>query len=171
MYFIIDANNLAGRMKIGGGDNWQNGLIVIIKKQTARKKWRIVLVFDGRDRFGDKYEDGRLSVIEAPREEGGEAADEKIKEIFRADMKSGKWRERDYHLVTDDAGLKEAVKIIADGYGARIFFTGTEEFLEKIKYDGGGKLETDGDDDEDDDKNLSAEDIESINSELRRIWK
>jgi hypothetical protein len=170
MYFIIDANNLAGRMKLGGAHLWQDELIGIIKERTAGKKWRLVLVFDGQDRFGDKYEDGRITVIEAPREEGVQAADEKIKEIIKKDMKNGEWRARDYHLITDDAELKEAVAIIADKHGAKIIFAGIEEFLEKIKYFG-GKPETDNEDGEADDKDLGEAQIKTINDELLRLWK
>jgi len=167
MYYLIDANNLAGRMKLGGKNGWPAELIKIIKKQTAGKKWRLVLVFDGQDRFGDKYADGRLTVIEAPREPGKEAADEKIIEIIQEDIKSGEWRKRDYNLVTDDIELKEAVKIMATEKGAKINFISTKEFLDIIKPSDNN---TDGKDSEEA-RGLTENEQKEINDELLSLWE
>ena len=55
MIYLIDANNLAGKLGILKNENFDKLLIKIIRHWPASRKNKIFLVFDSADPMGDKY--------------------------------------------------------------------------------------------------------------------
>lgn len=103
MTFIIDANNLAGKLGLLETADFDKILISEIEKNFAHKQIRIFLIFDSADPYGDKYNLNLLTVIHAPamREFGG-GADNKIIEVARQTKDEG-------FVISDDIDLKNKI--------------------------------------------------------------
>lgn len=112
MHYIIDANNLAGKLKILDRENFDKELIVIIKEFFGAKKHRVDLVFDGRDNMGDKFADGNVNIIYTPRDNYYRNADDKIVELVNNDDEG---LEHGFvFVITDDLELIERVGKVSE---------------------------------------------------------
>ncbi|RLC38288.1 hypothetical protein DRH27_02655, partial [Candidatus Falkowbacteria bacterium] len=63
MLYIIDANNLAGKLKMLGEENFDKKLRDLIKEYFKKKKSLVILVFDSSDPMGDKITDGNITLV------------------------------------------------------------------------------------------------------------
>ncbi len=164
MHYIIDANNLAGQLGLLDEKDFDEKLIRIVKEYFGDKNHDINLIFDGLDRFGDKYRDGNITVIRAPRYDKDNSADDKIVEIL------AKTNTKGIILVTDDLELIGRVEKLEDERRIQIQKIKANDFAQKIELrlkhasinSAHGKNF---------DNNLSKKEIDNINEELLEIWK
>jgi hypothetical protein len=165
MLYIIDANNLAGALGLLDSDDFDKILISKIKKYFIGKKSRIFLVFDSLDVMGDRFADGLLDVVYAPRDGFYNNADDKVLEIADRFLSGSDFKD-DILVVTDDIDLrnkvdtaisfnakKHQVKVLRASDLARLMNEAEQLIAEK----------------EFDEKDLGR-DSEQINNELLRIW-
>lgn len=156
MHYVIDANNLAGRLQLLDKQDFDKQLILIIKNFFVAKKHRIDLVFDGRDNMGDKFKDENVNIIYTPRDSYYIGADDKIVELVNGDLEG---LEHGFvFVVTDDLELIERVKKVSD----KIQILRVSEFALQIKIQS---------EIEDVEESLSAEEEDEITREMMRIWK
>ncbi len=160
MIYIIDANNLAGSMDMLGEEDFDKKLTNLIIEFLKNKNNMAFLVFDSADPYGDKVVYDNVEAIYAPRKEGGDSADDKILEILKKQN-----RIDEIILVTDDIDLKNKANKIALEKLDNFKIEKTKKFIFKLDK----KFKNDIIDIED--RGLSEEQENNINSELLNIWK
>lgn len=173
--FIIDANNLVGKMGLLDEKDFDQRLIDVIK-EYARPENAYILVFDGVDSFGDKYTEGNITIVYAPRDEYCRSADDKIVEILENMGSRSKLgyprldlRQKNIIVITDDNLLKKRIEEIIVKTNSSIKTFSAAAFaddIERIIY----KKEATRDEIDNKDE-LSEDDIEEINRDLLRIWR
>lgn len=167
MIYIIDANNLAGRMGLLEEDDFNKLLEDIVSDYFSQDKNEVFLVFDGSDPMGDKRTKGKLQVVMSPKDKTGEgSADEKILEIVDKKIYSKPLKE-EISVVTDDSGLKERIAELAEEGECvdKIIFIPCSDFSEKINKAAEGV-----NDDFFEPADISDEEQGAINEELKQIW-
>jgi predicted RNA-binding protein with PIN domain len=163
MIYVVDANNLAGKLGLLEEKGFDQKLIGILNIWVGDKKHKVYLVFDGIDPMGDKYKSGKINVIYTPRDNYYQSADDKIVELI-ADL-AGKSHE-EIVLVTDDNEIINQVH--KQKYETKpirqINLEKATGFAEKLNYflESGEKA---------DDKNLTDREIGEINRELMKLWR
>jgi predicted RNA-binding protein with PIN domain len=161
MLYIIDANNLAGKLKMLGEKDFDRKLIQIFIEYLKIKDKEIELVFDGVDSVGDrKIVNDRLTVVFAPKDEFYDSADDKIVEMVERIVNR---EDKDITVVTDDAGLKKRIEEISARFGKKIEFERATWWA--------GKLIVKTEAEEAEEKELSREEVKSINQELLNFFK
>lgn len=169
MHYIVDANNLAGKLGIIKEKDFDKKLIETIKKFLGIKAIEITLVFDGREYMGDRWREGNLTVVYAPKDEQYRGADDLIIELVKkkaADYKNLVYARRPIILVTDDNGLKEKIADLVRDKLIKIM--PAAEFGKRLDI---GQTEIDEEADYDSDRGLSDGEIRDINDELLKKWK
>jgi len=117
MPFLIDANNLAGKLRLLGNSGWDQELISMVKTYFLDKGQKAILVFDSSDPLGDRYVDQDLTIIYTPKDAVYDNADDKIIELMQNEKKPEDWV-----LVTDDLNIiNEAGKLDIEVVLARDF--------------------------------------------------
>ncbi|MCK5510301.1 NYN domain-containing protein [Candidatus Parcubacteria bacterium] len=156
MLYIVDANNLAGKLGILFEDDFDEKLISIIKNWSKRKN-KIYLIFDGVDGLGDKYTEDNITVIYTPKDSYYASADDKVVEIAKKLLTGEK---EEIRVVTDDLGIIKKMENIVDNKFKIIKATKFAERIEKnIDLSLNQKSE------------LGEKEVRGINSEFLRIWK
>ena len=131
MIYIIDANNLAGKLGILFQDSFDKEMIGIMKDYFIGKKMKIVLVFDSNEPMGDKIIDDNVEIIYTPRDNYYNSADDKILEIAINEINSGAGNNQ-ITVVTDDIDLRESVQKAADKKDYSINLIRSTDFAFKI---------------------------------------
>lgn len=157
MEYIIDANNLAGKLEILQEEDFDVLLIKKIKEFFDKNRCRVLLVFDSADPMGDKYKEGNIEVIYTPKDDHYTSADDKILELVRD------WESREeLTVVTDDRGLTDKLDDLENRNRIHI----------KKATDIGKKMEARDRQPEKTDKDeLTDQDVEKINQELLNKFK
>jgi len=150
MPYLIDANNLAGKLKILNNPGFDQELIALTKNYFTVKNKKAILIFDSNDPLGDRYSEDNLTIIYTPRDVVYQNADDKIIEL----MKNEK-RPEDWIVITDD------MRIIDEAQRYDIEVMLARDFAKEIV----PSLEIDDDEDE-----LDSAVIDSINNELMDEW-
>jgi len=155
--YIIDANNLAGKLNILKEKNFDSRLIGMLMHYFLNKKIDIVLVFDGRDVMGDKEKKGYFTIIYTPKDTryNGEA-DRKIFELVEANKEKKQLR-----VVTGDLELSQSIKKIS----STVEIINASSFAEKIL-----KALEIKNDFNDDGEELSRNEQDEITKELMGLW-
>jgi predicted RNA-binding protein with PIN domain len=166
MIFLIDANNLAGKLDLLDKKDFDEILIGILKRIYQSKGIRIILVFDGVDLMGDKYQDGNIEVIYTPRDSYYKSADDKIKEIV-VSLKSKVNDE--VRVITDDREIINEVEKLA-GANSKIKILKASVLAEKLKIIE-EQFQNEDEDSDNGDRSLSTDEIKTINDEFLKIWK
>jgi len=156
MNYIIDANNLAGKLDLLGEENFDKKLIEMMRNYFLNKKIKVYLVFDSADLMGDKFQEENIFVVYTPRDKYYKSADDKIVELVKKYLEDSK---EEITVVTDDIELKDKVKKISEKTN-KVFLQQATAFAEKLKLD--IYKEDDG---------LSEDEKDEINDELLNIWK
>jgi hypothetical protein len=180
MNYIIDANNLAGKLDLLDEDNFDKKLIQIIQDYLGNKQKIIVLVFDSLDPLGDKLDLGNLQVIYSARDNYNKSADDKILEIFKqwsyANCSDGemckyslniikKISKNNLAFVSDDLSLRNKVSEIKEGINEKIKLMYNDDFIAKMnRYDNMKEADDGG-------RDLGSDEVDDINNELLEIWK
>lgn len=166
MPYIIDANNLAGKLKMLGDKNFDKKLIELVSNYNPKGGRRIILVFDGQDPMGDKIEYNNLTAIYSPKDDYYKSADDKIVELIETKFGSKFDPAVDeISVITDDIELTKRIKKIEEQSRAIIKIIRATEFVQKLL-----KGKKDNVEEEDDNRGLSKDEIRKINQDLRRIW-
>lgn len=110
MKYLIDANNLAGKLGLLNEENFDKILIDKLNFFVSEKKCDVYLVFDSLDPLGDKLEKNNLKIIYTPRDSYYKNADDKIMELLDNFLEDD-----EVILITGDFGLidkaiKESIK-------------------------------------------------------------
>ncbi len=149
MPYLIDANNLAGKLKLLKQPNFDQLLIDIIKSYFSNRGQKAILVFDSNDPLGDRYAEGNITVIYTPRDAVYDNADDKIIELMKNEKKPEDWV-----VVSDDLNIiDEAGKLDIEVVLAR-------DFAQKLMPD----IEID------DEEELSEGEQDAITEELLNEW-
>jgi len=164
MMYIIDANNLAGKLGILFQDNFDKEMINIIKEYFYEKKMKIVLVFDSNEKMGDRLIDENVEVIYTPRDDYYNSADDKVLELAIGEINSGVGNNQ-ITVVTDDIDLREAVQQAADKKDYSINLIKSTDFALRIinKKNKEEYLV-------DDDRGLDADEEDRITRDLMGKW-
>ncbi len=155
MRYIIDANNLAGRLELLDEEDFDKILIEEIKKLNKKKRREYFLVFDSSDPMGDKYIDEGVVVIYTPKDSFYKNADDKIVELVKKHV-------NDSVLVTDDLGLIGRIEKIEVKQDVKITKIKTIDFLEEIVLKNFSSYS--------EKEKLSNEEINDINKEMFDLW-
>ena len=156
MYYVVDANNLAGKLEILFEDDFDKKLIKIIKN-WSKKKNNIYLVFDSADLMGDKYSDENIIVIYTPRDLYYKSADDKVIEIAKNLLKNQK---EEIRVVTDDL---EIIKKLEKNVNHKFKMIKATEFAKKINRNVNSTTQKK--------QKLDYKAVCDINDELLKIWK
>lgn len=161
MPYLIDANNLAGKLGILKEKDFDRKLVQILCEYLVHKNRKMVLVFDGIGFMKNRPGDRRLEIIYAG-DHGYRSADDKILDMIRFGRV-----DPSHIVITDDLGIKQELehlaikksdyKVIGSGdFAKEITRTLDEELAEE---------------EEDDKKDLGPKDKKNINKELWDLWK
>ena len=149
MPYLIDANNLAGKLKMLSNSGFDQELITMIKIHFASTKKKVILVFDSNDPLGDRYTEDNVTVIYTPRDAVYENADDKIIELMKNEKRPEEWI-----IVTDD------MDIIDEAQRLDVEVTLARDFAKELMPDL----------DIDDEDELNSSEIDTINDELLDEW-
>jgi len=159
MHYIIDANNLAGKLGILFNADFEKRLIGLIKNFSKNKNI-YYLIFDSNDFMGDKYADDNIFIIYAPRDSYYASADDKIIETINDLISNHKV---EVNLITDDLEIITKTKAISADNRERYFrLIRATDFAKKLLASENESRE--------DDKNLDLSKINSINQDLLKLW-
>ena len=151
MPYLIDANNLAGRLKILNNSGFDQELITLAKSYFVPKNKKAILVFDSSDPLGDRYTEDNITVIYTPRDAIYDNADDKIIELMKGEKKPEDWI-----VVSDDMRIiDEAQRYDVEVMLARDF---ARELLPAADVD------------DEEDEGLDSDTVNYINSELMDEW-
>lgn len=104
MMYIIDGNNLAGKLDLLRDESCNQKVIDRLSQYFGNTKKEVVLVFDSVDPLGDKYTVNNLTVIYSPRDGHYVSADDKIMELIDNN------RHREVTVVSDDIEIRKKVE-------------------------------------------------------------
>ena len=164
MIYVIDANNLAGKLELLLEDDFDKILISQVKKYFNDKEIKVILVFDSADLMGDKIIEGHFEIVYTPRDSFYKCADDKVLEITSNYLNEEDLKE-ELVIVTDDIELKEKIKkeIRDSENGYRVKVIRATDFAKKILARNGVVKNVD--------KNVfSKNDINNLNKELLKKW-
>ena len=117
MIYIIDANNLAGKLGLLKENNFDKKLIKLVKRYNEKRQKRIILVFDGTDPMGDKIQEGNITIIYAPRDKYCQSADDKIIELTYNFIKD---KREKIAVISNDRGIKKTMEKLNEETGCEI---------------------------------------------------
>jgi len=164
MIYIIDANNLAGKIGVLFEDDFDRKLIKIVKEHFYNKKIEVNLVFDSLDLMGDKFHDENITVIYTPRDSFYDSADDMVVELLYKKIEKSK---DEITLVTDDLEIIEkAKKIIRETQTKKMYIKRSTDFALEIE-----RKTQHEESEKEDDRNLSESQVDDINNELLKIWQ
>lgn len=161
MPYIVDANNLAGKLGLLQKSNFDQKLIKIISDFNAGRTRHYVLVFDARDSMGEKFNLGNIKIIYTPRDSYYQNADDKILEIATEEAGSG------FTVVTDDNELKDRIKKLNEFRKNKIKQIQASDLAIRIKQ----YLNNMNHPDIIDKEIMTDDEKDDINDELLKIWK
>lgn len=157
MQYIIDANNLAGKMGLLKEENFDKMLLKELSKFFSKRKCGFYLVFDSADPMGDKYKEREnVTVIYTPRDNYYKSADDKILEVLARVLK-----EDEVSLITNDRDLKKGGEKISREMSREKYFQieDSVDFANRVQKGKKTKnIKTK--------SNLNKEDVKEINKEI-----
>ncbi len=165
MIYVIDANNLAGKLELLGKDNFDKTLIALVKKYFEGKQIKVILVFDSSDFMGDKRVEDNFEIIYTPRDSMYKCADDKVLEIIVNYLDDKNFKE-EIIVVSDDIELKQKIKkeMEESCNGDRVSLVQATYFAKKMFL----KEEVH----EESEKNdFPEEEVEGLKDELLNKWK
>jgi predicted RNA-binding protein with PIN domain len=170
MKYIVDANNVAGKLKMLGEKHFDKKLIELIKLYNTRKAKKVILVFDGDDPMGDRVTiDQNITVIYSPKDGYYQSADDKIVEMVErvAETESLKFDtfQEQVTIVTDDIGLRKRLEKLEEETGQKIYLKRATELAEEFKNITKEQPIEDGK------RGLDDDAMDKINDDLLREWQ
>jgi predicted RNA-binding protein with PIN domain len=115
MIYIIDANNLAGKLNLLGKNNFDQQLFVLIQAYAEGRSDQFILVYDGSDLMGDKIKKGNIIIVYTPRDSYYQSADDKIVEM--AEDYASRLLNQTTVVVSDDREIWEKTEKIINQSG------------------------------------------------------
>lgn len=161
MKYIIDGNNLAGKLEILYDDNWQQELIELLKDHFSSASKQVILVFDSVDPMGDKYQTGNITVIHAPKDGYYQSADDKIKELIETRTHESEKTT----IVTDDIEIRKSIE---ESEAGEIYLQLSSELAQKLEWSK-NKEEESGE--IDNKTGLGDDEVDEVNKELLEQFK
>ncbi|MCK5061327.1 NYN domain-containing protein [Candidatus Parcubacteria bacterium] len=164
MIYIIDGNNVAGKLKMLSKDNFDKKLIELIRVYNQNRNSPILLVFDGCEQMGDKAAiDPLFTVRYSPKDGYYESADDLIVEIVEKNLNRKK---EEITIITDDIALKKRIEKARERFGGNIIFQQATRFAEKLI-----ALKVEADTKEDGERGLNKDEQAEINKDLLKLWQ
>lgn len=155
--YIIDGNNVAGKLKILGEEHFDRKLMELVQRWNLRKRVKAIVVFDGGEYMGDKRAiDQYTSVVYTPRDSFYRDADDKIVEIIRQSYLSPG---EAILLVTEDNELKKRVAKEAEAANQPMEMISSSDFVKKLEFAS-----------EDEEPDLSDDEMDDITRDLMKEW-
>ncbi len=187
MIYVIDANNLAGKIGLLKEKDFDKTLIKLISayfynhkvnagsrqgaprvESVLGQRNQIYLIFDSTDPFGDKYKKDNITVVYAPKNELYTTADEKIIELIDKKLFEEKVQD-EITLITDDRGIVDEILKMKDKRGGeKIKVISASSFAGRLADD--EEFEDD-DFDELEDRGLDFNKTDQLNKELLDVWR
>lgn len=160
MPYIIDANNLAGKLNLLNQTNFDQKLIKIIIEFNKSQTRKYILVFDSFDTMGDKITIGNVKIIYTPHDSYYKNADDKIFEVAQMETNSG------FTVITDDNELRERMEKLNENRTNKIRLMKATYFANQINnYFNNLNIQNKKI------KQLSEKEKNNITDELMKIWK
>lgn len=166
MFYIIDGNNLAGKIGLLGQVDFDKMLASRLRDFFGLKRHKVILVFDSNDFMGDRSAEGNIEIIYTPRDGFYKNADDKVLEVVINFLADEDFKE-EVCVVTDDLDLQEKVRL-AIAYHAkkrRVKIEQSTDFAARMKaaadFEAQKGLS---------DKSPAEEESSDLNAELLRIW-
>ena len=160
--YIIDGNNVAGKLKWLKFKHFDRGLLELIQIWNIAKQIKITVVFDGGELMGNKIAiDSKITAVYSPRDSFYKDADDMIVEIIRrilSDLGEA------VILVTEDRELQKRAEKEGEIVNRKIKIIKSGDFIKKLEINS-EKIVID------EDRGLNNKDIDNINNELLKIWK
>jgi predicted RNA-binding protein with PIN domain len=158
--YIIDGNNLAGKLDLLRDKSCNQKLEKILSEYFVNTKKKVIIVYDSVDPLGDKYMKGKLQVVYSPRDGYYSSADDKIIELINNNKK------QDVIVISDDIEIRGKIESLNNkGYGNLSSYKASD-FASDIK-----EHKTRQENEEiDNNKGLSNDKINEINEELKQYW-
>lgn len=166
MLYIIDGNNLAGKLGLLGHEDFDKMLLVCLKDFFGSKQNRIILIFDSNDLMGDRFNDGLIEVVYTPRDEFYKNADDKVLETVRLFLADEGFSD-EIIIVTDDLDLTQKVNesIVYHTKRNRVKTERSTDFAKRIElFEAANSAKNDSD------KKELENDSKDLNAELLKIW-
>jgi len=165
MIFIIDANNLAGKLELLDEDNFDQKLICQIKDYFYNKNNEVILIFDSLDMMGNKIVQDNLTIIYTPRDNYYKDADDKVLEIVANFLRKDSLKE-EITVISDDIELSENIlKEIKDSENeGKVKIVKSTIFAEKM-------FLVDNKEEVVEKEELLQEDVDDLKKELLEKWK
>lgn len=157
MYYIIDGNNLAGKLGLIGQKDFDKQVIEFVQDSHIAHK-DVILVFDSLEIMGNKQQLGKITVIYSPKDSRYDSADDRIIELL--EIYAQNKDRRPITLITEDIEIIEISTILAKQYQCEIFSLKSNSFINNLQF---GKPDAD-------EKELDEDDINEINKELLKLW-
>jgi hypothetical protein len=159
MPYLVDANNLAGKMNLLGENDFDQKLFLAVSRYANLKNKKIILVFDG---YGNVADSGATKVIYAKGDYGFESADEKIIDMIRY-AKSPE----DYIVVSNDHEIINEINKFNEEKRSKIQIVSASLFAGRMRAVQDSTVKDEPIDKDD----LSDDEVDKINKELLKIWK
>ncbi len=183
MSYIIDANNVAGKLKMLREPNFDKQLTEMVRYYNRKRQKNIYLVFDGSEPWGDKNTiNEHITVIYSPKDQYYQSADDKIVEMVRsisagtfswsgADS-NGPSQRSDIVIITDDNELKRRLEEVQSHAGLAIKIERATDFAAELLRVW-TKDEPEGTEEEYDDgsRGLGDNERSQIDNELQQLWQ
>ena len=163
MIYIIDANNLAGKLEILFEDDFDKKMVALMKKYFFNKGIDVKLVFDSNDIMGDKFQEDNVEVVYTPRDNYYANADDKVLELVKREISHGVGNGQ-ITVVTDDLDLRALVQSFADKTNFRLNLVRSTDFAARIR------ARENKENYDEADRGLSVSEEERINEELLGLW-
>lgn len=182
MIYVIDANNLAGKLpstssgqvSLLGEDDFDKLLIFQVKKYFEGKGIKVILVFDSNDFMGDKRIEDNFDIIYTPRDSVYKCADDKVLEIIENYLDDKKFKDK-IVVVSDDIELRDKIKekIDESSNGHRMSLIRATDFAKKmslkmeVPQEESAFAKVSADEKKDD---FSDREVDELNNELLNKW-
>jgi hypothetical protein len=160
MPYLIDANNLAGKMGILKEKDFDRRLVQVLCGYLTIKNRKMILVFDGIGSMKNLPGDRRLEIIYAGDYSYG-SADEKILDMIRFGQ-----IDQSHIIITDDLGIIQELERIMINKGDYKVIR-SSDFAKEIAR----TLNKDLSEEEDNKEELGPREVKEINEELLELWK
>lgn len=161
MQYIIDANNLAGKLDLLYLPDFDKDLTILIKKYFQNTNHKVILIFDTIEPLGDSCLEKNLTIIYTPKDEcHPNGADDKIIELLQNNQN------QHIEVITEDIEIINQIEKINQNRSEKIRTKKSQDFAKKLL----NKNSQQKNNNPEIKKKLNPTEINKLNKELLEIW-